>query len=179
MNIVRLYLNGNLRREYLYNKEDVATGQVTRDYFVDLNQATPPIISIGSNSADIDIYAIRVYKGRILSMAQCVQNYMAAMPSIEEKIDFYSKNQGILGSNQDIDRDLAEAAGFNTVTYILQDGQELPSFEHQKMSGLINVRLHIDQSWCENAKYISGMFYNMTNKGQGTTAKTYAEWNQQ
>ena len=179
VNIVRLYLNGNLRREYLYNKEDVATGQVTRDYFVDLNQATPPIISIGSNSADIDIYAIRVYKGRILSMAQCVQNYMAAMPSIEEKIDFYSKNQGILGSNQDIDRDLAEAAGFNTVTYILQDGQELPSFEHQKMSGLINVRLHIDQSWCENAKYISGMFYNMTNKGQGTTAKTYAEWNQQ
>ena len=69
VNIARLYINGNLRREYLYNKEDVATGQVTRDYFVDLNQATPPIISIGSNSADIDIYAIRVYKGRILSMA--------------------------------------------------------------------------------------------------------------
>lgn len=179
VNIVRIYLNGNLRREYLYNVKDAQSGIVTRDYFVDISQPEAPIITIGSDSADIDIYALRVYKGSRVDMKDCVQNCMAAMPSIEEKIDFYNKNQAILGSNQDIDRDLAEAAGFNTVTYILQDGQELPSFEHQKMSGLINVRLHIDQSWCENAKYISGMFYNMTDKGQGTTAKTYAEWNQQ
>lgn len=76
MNLVRIYVNGKSNRSFIYTDED---------RFVPIGVGGAKSIVIGSDEADVDVYGIRIYKGQQLGSTQIQNDYMAGMPTIEDK----------------------------------------------------------------------------------------------
>ena len=89
-NYVRIFINGIISREFTYANNDKFWQAV------DGIKRTGGIV-IAPTGADIDVYALRVYK-RSLSATDIRQNYLASFPTVAEKKAFKAKND-ILGEN--------------------------------------------------------------------------------
>ena len=169
MNLVRFYINGRSNRSYIY-KDD--------DRFVPIGAEGAKSIVIGSDEADVDIYGIRIYKGQQLGSTQIQNDYMAGMPTIEDKKTFKRYNSIFNGS--EISYDLCNAMGLNTILRKIPEGGHYPSRENQSKQKNVEVSVRIFKERGNpdslDTKH-SGTFTNMTDKGQGTSAKGYYWWN--
>lgn len=169
MNLVRIYVNGKANREFIYSDDDA---------FVPIGAKGAQSLTIGSDEADTDIYGLRIYKGQQLGSAQIQNDYMAGMPTIEDKKLFKRYNSIFNGS--EIGYDLCNAMGLNTILRRIPEGGHYPSRENQsKQTDVsVDVRIYTERG---NAASLdlrhSGTFTGMTDKGQGTSAKGYYWWN--
>lgn len=169
MNLVRIYVNGKSNRSFIYTDED---------RFVPIGAKGAQSIVIGSDECDVDIYGIRIYKGQQLGSTQIQNDYMAGMPTIEDKKLFKRFNSIFNGS--EIGYDLCNAMGLNTILRKIPEGGHYPSRENQskQKNVQIDVRIYKERGNPESldTKH-SGTFVGMTDKGQGTSAKGYYWWN--
>ena len=152
LNYIRLFINGIMNREMIYSSSDV----------ISVNN---PKIIIGGEAADVDVYGIRVYK-KSLSAADVRKDYMASLPTSEEKIAFRSAND-ILQANGLISYEKC-LEKYNTLVWT----GDVPSYVtgNVKYKGdlLINIIGDPDHS---------GTLTNMEIKGQGTSSRGYWKWN--
>lgn len=160
--LVRVFVNANPYREFMF---------ALRQYEWGRNAYT---IEIGQAGADIDIYGMRVYR-RALSAQDVMQNYKSSLPTSAEKLAFANAND-ILGGDGTISYELAS----QKYSCIVHHGTPT-SIQHPDST---TCWIHIDHR--VNGVYdpaTSGDICRETGslpvKGQGSTAKTYADWNQQ
>lgn len=169
LNLVRIYINGRSNRSFIYTDED---------YFVPIGASGAQSIVIGSDECDVDIYGIRIYKGQQLGSTQIQNDYMAGMPTIEDKKLFKRFNSIFNGT--EIGYDLCNAMGLNTILRQIPEGGHYPSRENQsKQKGVtVKVRIYKERGNAESLdRKHSGDFIGMTDKGQGTSAMGYYWWN--
>lgn len=169
LNLVRIYVNGKANREFIYTDED---------RFVPIGAKGAQSVIIGSDEADVDIYGIRIYKGQQLGSTQIQNDYMAGMPTIEDKKTFKRYNSIFNGT--EIGYDLCNAMGLNTILRKIPEGGHYPSRENQSKQKNVEVAVRIYKERGNpdslDTKH-SGNFVGMTDKGQGTSAKGYYWWN--
>ena len=169
MSLARVLINGYPDREITFNSEDNASGE----WCTDPNAA----IVIGNAGADIDIYSIRIYEGKSLDWVELMnRNYLSSIPTTEEKMRIKRRNSIFDGNRITIEK--AAEAGIN---YIVYHGSRPYANAGDDIKGWIEYA-RFDQ----NGKKLNE--YSGTNcksrallpiKGQGSTAKTYYDWNMQ
>ena len=157
LNYVRIFINDKIEREFNY--ED-------RDRFL---AGDLPMV-FGADNADLDIFSIRCYQ-KALSTNEVMQDYKAGLSSSEEKLAFQKAND-ILGDDGAISFEKAKAAGYNVIGHT----GHLPKYGDQNKGKTEGVSIYIGVAGEEER---SGELTNLTATGQGTTAMTYYDWNQQ
>lgn len=151
-NLVVMYVNGTKNREFTYANTD--------------SFANDGDIVIGSDSADIDTYAVRVYN-KALSSGAVHQNHVNLLDSIEEKKAFRDKNDVLAANGIDIDIEKVKKR-CNVVVF---EG-ELPSLSNPN-----KFKNNWYIYWRDNPEW-NCVIRNILQDGQGTSAKLYREWNQ-
>lgn len=151
-NLVIMYVNGVKNREFAY---------ANTDYF-----ANDGSIAIGSESADIDIYAIRVYDAA-LSAAAVEQNFVNLLDTTDEKKAAIEKDDVFAANGVDIDIEKVK----KLCNVIVFEG-EMPSLANPNK---FTNNWHF--FWRDNPEW-NCVVRGITQDGQGTSAKLYREWNQ-
>lgn len=152
VNYVRLFVNGILNREFVYQQSDVFRTKKTS-------------IEIGSKNNDIDIYGIRVYK-KALSAFDVRKDYMSTIPTMVEKIAYKTAND-ILGGDDTISYDKAKVK-YNCLCWT---GKH-PEYKtgNVKFTGDLEINIVGDPEH-------SGKINNMKISGQGSSSRGYWKWN--
>ena len=159
LNYARIFVNDTIEREFNYN---------ANDSFIKDSDAK---LVIGSTGADTRIYGMRVYT-KALSTSDVQRDYRAGLATTQQKIDWMRKND-ILGQSGEIDFEKAKNAGYN----VLGHTGHLPKYGDEnsgETNGQVSLLIHIDGDLTH-----SGVLTALDSKGQGTTAMTYRDWNQQ
>ena len=159
LNYARLFVNDTIEREFNYN---------ANDSFIKDRDAK---LVIGSDGADTYIYGMRVYV-KALSTNDMQRDYRAGLSTTQAKLDWMEVND-ILGQSGAIDFEKAKNAGYN----VLGHTGHLPKYGDEnagETKGQVSLLIHIDG----DAEH-SGVLTYLDSKGQGTTAMTYYDWNQQ
>lgn len=164
-NYVRIFINSVINREFEY----------TNDVFSD---GTATDIVIGSNSADIDINSIYIYK-QALSSQQIQQNYKSALATAEEK-SAYQKANDIMGDDNTISFTKSQQAGYNTLRWIADSDSKNQVADYSNQGNNLtkgtlemivrNADGSLNWRYCQ---YIT----HCKQKGQGTSSMTYWKWN--
>lgn len=157
LNLARIFLNGIIEREFFYALTDrfTATGGVG--------------IEIGNTACDIEIFGIRCYQ-KALSSSEVMQDYKATLGSAAEKIAFTTAND-IKGQSDTIDWNSC-LGKYNIIGHI----GHLPKYGDADKGKTKNVKLEIH---IVGDDAHSGVLDHLEGSGQGTTAMTYYDWNQQ
>lgn len=159
-NYVRIFVNGIINREFEWSTEDEFVQFVN-------GIRTSQGIRIGSEWCDIDIYGIRIYN-RSLSASDIRQDYMAALPTVNQKIAFRESNN-ILGDSNLINYAKTREK-YNT---IVVTGQ-IPSYTTGNIKTTTDWEIHIVDDPAH-----SGVLTGLTTSGQGTSSRSYWKWNLQ
>ena len=159
--LVRVFVNGNIEREMkfsLTNADEFCTADMSNGG-----------ITIGQDGADIDIYSIRCYLNRQLNSQAIVKNWIATLPTADEKLRIRRENDILTGGRVDVEK--VKALGKRV---LILHGAE-PYFYNTSVA---KVWWEIFQ-YDENGEYIpelSGTICRQTGtkpKRQGSTANTY------
>lgn len=157
LHYVRIFINGIIEREFLFNTTDKFTA------------ASGVKIELGNSSSDLDVFSIRNYK-TALTTADVMRNYRASMDTVAEKQAFKEKNDITL--NEKISFARCVALGLNVIGHT----GELPKYG--KATGNPTYRGVTLQIHINGDEEHSGILTNLEAKGQGTTAMGYYDWNQ-
>lgn len=166
---VRIFINGIINREFLFDHTRA------NEFWQNDGQGNPSSlgIRIGQEEADIDIYGIRIYQ-KALSSDDIQQNYVSTMPSAADKLRFKEENDIM----QDGVISYAKAAAkYNVVVW---HGEPVSGHNQDTKAdkyGSLYIQLRDSSGEIDRAH--SGTLTSLRNKGQGTTAKHYYEWNDQ
>ena len=166
---VRIFINGKINREFLFDHSR------SNEFWQNDENGVPSSlgIRIGQDEADIDIYSIRIYQ-KALSSDDIQQDYVSTMPSAADKIRFKEENDIM----QDGVISYAKAAAkYNVVVW---HGEPVSGHNQDTKAdkfGSLYIQLRDSNGDIDRAH--SGTLTSMRNKGQGTTAKHYYEWNDQ
>ena len=165
--LARVMVNGDIVRELKYD--------ITKtDEWTTSNTGS---IIIGNEGADIDIYSIRIYeKKQIEAKDILMRNFLATLPKAEDKVALKAKNNIMDGDRIGLEN--AKNAKLNCMVW----HGALPYFYDQDdRTGWMEI-----WRYDENGNYLpdlSGTICKATKllagKGQGSTAKTYYDWNLQ
>lgn len=159
--LVRVFVNGNIEREMKYSisvADEFSTGAMANGG-----------ITIGQSGANIDIYSIRCYTNRQLDSQAVVKNYIASLPTAEEKLKVRADNAIMTGGRVDVEK--VKALGKRV---LILHGSE----PYQYNTSVASVWWEIFQ-YDDNGAYIpelSGTICRETGmapKRQGSTANTY------
>ena len=157
LNLVRIFLNGIIEREFFYSLNDNFTA------------SSGVGIEIGNTSSDIDIFGIRCYQ-TALSSAEVMQDYKASLGTATEKVTFNEAND-IRGQSDSIS--WSKCLGkYNIIGHT----GHLPKYGDANKGKTKNVSIDI-RIVGDDAH--SGTIDHLEGSGQGTTAMTYYDWNQQ
>lgn len=151
-NLVMVYVNGTKNREFAYSNTDSFQNNSG--------------IHIGSESADIDTYALRIYN-EALSSSAVHQNYTNLLNSIEEKKAFHEKNDVYASNGVDIDIEKVKKR-----CNVIEFEGEIPSKSNPNK---FTNNWHI--SWRDNPSW-NILIEKIKQDGQGTSAKENEDWNQ-
>ena len=176
INIVRVFINGVIDREYKY---------VDLSDF-NLNGFNLEIAPTGS---DIDIYTLRVYN-KYLNLQEISNNYISTMSNLEQKKNFQKWNDIIrTDSNGEtyVSYGLVKQQ-YNTLVYVLPKTVKYPhQFNAVKDDKFKNCTLFVDYVNNKNYPFLdiseeeinkcSGRFTDCEIKGQGTSAMKYYWYN--
>lgn len=190
--IVKIFVNGNKQREVHFNVEDLDEFTTTQG-----NGG----IYIGMNGADIDIYSFRMYANKEFTDDDVLTNYISSLATTAEKKKLVSDNDimsdevGKGGKVVSIDK--VQGKGKNT---LLWHGQETSYLQDANLNGWLEIKKYdangnfmpkFSGSLCRTTgiEILSGNISELNTglkakefpfiKGQGSSAKTYWDWNQQ
>lgn len=156
-NFVRMFINDKIEREFFYEANDSFLAETTN-------------LVIGAVGSDIDIFGIRCYQ-KALSTSEVMQDYVSGLSTSAEKAQWQIKNN-ILGDNDMISFSKAQAAGYNVIGHT----GHLPKYGDQNKGKTKGISVYIGIAGDPKR---SGTLVNVEGSGQGTTAMTYYDWNQQ
>lgn len=159
--IARVFINGNIERELLFStsaNDEFCMGEMSNNGIV-----------IGQDGADIDIYGIRVYASRQLSAQDIVKNYIATLPTSDEKREVRRQNDIMTSGRVDIEK--VKALGKRV---LVLHGLE-PYFYRTSVASVWWEIFQYNEDGTLN-KDLSGTICKdtgMAPKRQGSTANTY------
>ena len=156
LNYVRIFINGTIEREFNYASNDIFVGEEVSMKF-------------GNTTSDLDIFGIRVYK-KSLSTTEVMQDRKAAFSTVAEKIAFAEAND-ILGDDGSISFSKAKEK-----YRVLGLTGHLAKYGDENKGKTEGCTLY--HSRPGDPKH-TGTLTEEENSGQGTTAMTYYDWNQQ
>ena len=165
--LARVLINGDCVREMKYSTTDVEEWGATQN----------SSIIIGNSGADIDIYSIRMYEGKQLEMVDIMnRNYKASLPTAAAKVELDRKNNLLEGGRISLEK--SKNAGLNCMVwhgvlpYKNDSSEQTGWYEYFRYDAQGNYLPELSGTNCKATKSLSV-------KGQGSTAKTYYDWNQQ
>lgn len=156
LNYVRIFINDRIEREFTYAVNDIFVGD-------DISMV------LGNTTSDLDVFEVRVYR-KALSTEEVMNDYKASLPTVAEKIAFADAND-ILGDNGAIDFNKAKEK-YNVLGltgHLAKYGDENKG---KSTGNTLDIHRPGDTA-------LSGKLTDLENSGQGTTAMTYFDWNQQ
>lgn len=156
LNWIRILIDGKIERVINYLVSDIFAGGAVG-------------IKIGNTSADIDIFGIRCYQ-KALSTDEAMQDRKAAFSTVSEKIAFATRND-ILGDNGAIDFNKAKQK-YNVIGLT----GNLAKYGDSDKGKTNHNQLYVSKP---DEPDKAGTYTEIENSGQGTTAMTYNDWNQQ
>ena len=181
-NLVRIFINGCIDREYI----------LTDDEFSALKNSS---LIINPTTADVNFYILRIYNQEALEFEQVKKNYISSLmndvsnENDDPKADFFDKND-IVDDNGRIS--FAKAyKKFNTIVLVFPTDPEHPNRTNlvptRAWGGKDNADPHPDdympvtmfigyKDSAKNSKY-GGRLTNTRVRGQGTSAMRYWIWN--
>ena len=165
--LARVLVNGDCVRELKYDTTKV-------DEWSSSDEGS---IIIGNEGADIDIYSIRVYENKQLDTIDILtRNYLASLPKADDKLALKQKNDLLDGGLISVEK--TKNAKLNTMVW---HGILPYKNESSDQNGWIEIfRYDADGNYLAD---LSGTICKETKslpaKGQGSTAKTYYDWNVQ
>ena len=166
---VRIFINGTIEREFVFDHN-----RNNEFWQADANGVPSSLgIRLGQSGADIDIYAIRVYQ-KALSSQDVQQNRVSVLPNASDKLLFRRENDIL----QDGAISYAKAAALYNV--IVWKGYNVSGHNEDTKTdkkGDLYIQMRSSDGSIDRAH--SGNLTDMTQKGQGSTAKLYYEWNPQ
>lgn len=176
-NLVRVFINGGVDRLYKY------------DYLTDFNYDGFNL-QINPESADFDIYGIRVYN-RALTLKEVENNYVSTMSSVTEKSKFQQLNDLVAtDANNDTYISYNKVKSiYNTLVYIMPNTHRYPNqFNLVKGVSIKNCTVfinYVNSAATEESHILSeaqinrcsGRFTKATISGQGTSAMKYYWYN--
>lgn len=153
LNVVRIFINGCIDREFKFDTTD--------SFWSGGNSGG---IQIGSNTADVDIFSIRIFKDKQLSSTQILNDYIASLSDVETKLQLIESNNimenGVISYEKVKDK-------YNTLVWT----GIYPSYHRQAPTkGDLKISIIGDPRH-------SGTINNMGCKGQGTSSMKYYYWN--
>lgn len=157
-NLAQIYVNGVKACSFEWSSGD--------------NFDTSATVKIGSNTADIYLYKLRVYNTGF-EWPAVVQNYISCLPDSDSKKAAYERINSVIFGGV-IDYDKVVNGGFNYFLLRLPEGAKLPS-ALSKVS-VKGCRLFVDIKQKPDF-VINGTYENVETEGQGTTAMNYFRWN--
>ena len=160
-NIAIIYVNGVKKCEFEFENADA--------WDVASN------ILLGSGSADLSVYTIRVYNSGF-GLQDTQKNYISSLNTSKDKADAYAKMYNILDDSFNVDYDKVYGI-YNTMVVELLGGAELPHYGLSKeYTAQSNLELNILNEDADKPA-ISGVYLNTPVGGQGTTSMNYFRWN--
>ena len=160
-NIAIIYVNGVKKCEFEFENAD--------SWDVASN------ILLGSSSADLSVYTIRVYNSSF-GLQDTQKNYISSLNTSKDKADAYAKMYNILDDSFNVDYDKVYGI-YNTMVVELLGGAELPHYGLSKeYTAQSNLELNILNE-DEDKPTLSGTYLNTPISGQGTTSMNYFRWN--
>lgn len=160
-NIAIIYVNGVKKCEFEFENAD------------SWNVASN--ILLGSSSADLSVYTIRVYNSSF-GLQDTQKNYISSLNTSKDKADAYAKMYNILDDSFNVDYDKVYGI-YNTMVVELLGGAKLPHYGLSKeYTAQSNLELNILNE-DEDKPTLSGTYLNTPISGQGTTSMNYFRWN--
>lgn len=164
--LARVLINGKIEREIPFNTTNNAEWSTGAGKIV-----------IGNPYADIDIYSIYVYAGKQFEVNEILnRNVLSAKTNAEEKNDIKRRNDILEGGKISVEK--AKQLGKNCFIwhgkqpyFYNQSGQKgwLELFRYDESGAYLP---EFSGTICKESKALES-------SGQGSTAKTYYDWNQQ
>ena len=165
--LARVIMNGDCVREIPYAVDN------NEEWTSNANNK----LILGNDGADMDIYSIRIYENKQLEMTDLLlKNYVASRPTAEEKQAVRERND--LMTSGRISLDKVKNRGINSMIwhgelpYHSSQGEQSGWYEYFRYDANGNYLPELSGTNCKQTKSLSI-------KGQGSTAKTYYDWNQQ
>lgn len=158
-NLAQIYVNGVKKCSFEWSASDTFDNAGT--------------IKIGSDTADLYIYKMRVYSSAF-DWIMASQNFLSCLPDTKSKEAAYNKLHSVLNDGNQIDYDTVKKNGYNYFVLRLPQGKSLPSILSQ--SSVSGTRLVINIQQNKNF-VINGTYEDEETEGQGTTAMNYFRWN--
>lgn len=132
-------------------------------------------LSLGSDTADLFLYKMRVY-GRAFSWENVLQNYISSLHTIAERVQVNRREESVMDDNKKIDYERVYGR-YNTFVVELPKGALLPNkLNNESNTPIDGTNLYIDIVQDPSCS-IQGEWLNVPIEGQGTTAMTYYRWN--
>lgn len=164
--LARILINGDCVREIPFNatsKDEWASSNI-------------PIV-IGNSGAVIDIHSIRIYENKQVDMIDILnKNYLSSLPDTETKNKTFNRNNVLTSGKIDIEK--IKQLGINcmvwhgTLPYYYIQSEQKGWMEYFRYDDDGNYLPEYSGTNCKETKSLVG-------KGQGSTAKTYYDWNLQ
>ena len=178
-NIAQIYVNGTKVRTFSYSDSD--------SWIPQSNKGTNGNLALGSDTADLYLYKLRVYnKG--FEKADVRRNHTNALPTALDKAAYDAWNQRCLDDNNNLDYQTCVNNGLNTMVIEMLNGSALPNYFNQDSAQCnLHINIHSDMSMIDKEMQSllkrgdidneESWIKNQTIEGQGTTAMTYYRWN--
>ena len=165
--LARVLVNGDCVRELKYDTTKV-------DEWSSSDEGS---IIIGNEGADIDIYSIRIYENKQLDTIDILtRNYLASLPKADDKLALKQKNDLLDGGLISVEK--TKNAKLNTMVwhgilpYKNESSDQNGWIEIFRYDAEGNYLADLSGTICKETKSLPA-------KGQGSTAKTYYDWNVQ
>ena len=177
ISVARIFIDGDLAREIPF---DVRDNTEWSENGCD--------IIIGNEGCDIDIYSFRAYETEnrnITPRTILMRNYIATLASSAEKQNVYQRNNITDGSGR-ISLEAAKALGLNCMVWHgvlpskINDGEYKGWYEYFRYDEQRQLLKEYSGTNCKSSgtnNAITEADSPLIGKGQGSTAKTYWDWN--
>lgn len=134
-------------------------------------------IIIGNDGADIDIYSIRIYEDRQPDMVEILtRNYLSSLATSDEKTRLKNDNDildgGLISFEKCKQKKLNCMVWHGLLPYHANPAEQTGWLEIERYDDFGNYLPDLSGTICKATK-------SLPVKGQGSTAKTYRDWNQQ
>ena len=160
-NLVTIAVNGVKKCEFAFSGSD--------------NIGTEAGIIMGSNSADLSVYSMRVYE-KSFDTPDFMQNFVNSLPGKEERIAAYEMIYSAIDDSYNVSYDKVSGV-YSTMVVEMLGGAELPHYGLSKSySAMCNLIIDIIDEDIDK-KALSGEYLNQKIEGQGTTSMNYWVWN--
>lgn len=156
-NLCIIYVNGVRKKEFAYSTAD--------------SWITQANIILGSQTADLYVYNIRVYsKG--FGTQDALQNYVASLPTSTDKKKAYDLFSSVIDDSYSVNYEKTKSVA-NVVTIEMLNGSELP---HYGLSKDYSAKCNFSVFWHNHPEW-NWSIDNIPVEGQGTTSMNYFRWN--